>query len=506
MKRRNFLSTVGAAVALPALLNTRVARTSPFYEIMAAGSPEDNENILILIQMNGGNDGLNTLVPLDQYDNLARARTDVVVPENEVIKLYDDVGLHPTMTHVADAYQNERLGIVQGVGYPEPNQSHFRSTDIWTSGSGSDKYESSGWIGRYLAKYHPEFPENYPTTQFPDPLSLTIGTTVSTTCQGQIHTMGMAFNNFDDVYNLKSLDDESIDDTFAQSHINYINNLIEQTNIYTKTLEAARDRGEGSVNADRYPDTAFGNRMKTVAHLINGGLKTKVYVVTLGGFDTHAGQVDEEGSSVGMHGYLLEQISHAMDGAYKDLKDSGNSGKVLFMTFSEFGRRIAQNASLGTDHGTSAPMFFMGEKVNPIIHGVNPDIPANATNQDNLAMQFDYRSVYYSILKDWFDVPDPDFDDIMLSGHNHIPIIKQTDTSVQDRVYDSTLNIYPNPATDVVNISSTRSIVPGYISDLNGRKLLNANGKMQINVSRLPKGQYIISDISGVPIGRFIKK
>jgi len=508
MKRRSFISSVGAAVALPAIFGkASVARSSPFYEMVAANSPVDNENILILIQLNGGNDGLNTVIPLDHYDNLAKARTSLVVPKNEIITVEDTVGLHPSFSQFADLYSNGKAGIVQSVSYPDPNLSHFRATDIWTSASGSDKYVGSGWLGRYLSIYHPDYPDAYPTEKFPDPLSLTIGSLVSTTCQGFVSNMGMAFNSFEDFYNLKSFAEGSTAETFASSHIDFINTLIEQTNIYTKSLERARDQGAGSVRDDRYPETAFGNRMKSVAHLINGGLKTKIYVVTLGGFDTHAGQVETEGESQGLHADLLEQVSHAIDGAYKDLADNGNSSKVLFMTFSEFGRRIAENASYGTDHGTAAPMFFVGDKLNPVIHGDNPVIPDGVTTQENLDMQFDYRSVYYSVLRDWFEVPEDDFSKISLEGFEYIPIIKTNSSVNDDNIISSNIKVFPNPTSDILYIEANSSVSkPAAVIDLSGRRMIDiSNGQDGLDVSRLMAGIYIIIDQKGIPLTRFVK-
>lgn len=507
MKRRNFISSVGAAVALPAIMGkTSIAQASPMYRMLAENSPEDNENILILIQLNGGNDGLNTIIPIDQYDNLAKVRSNVLVPENQILKINDETGLHPSMDHLWRMNNDGLMGVVQSVCYPNPNLSHFRATDIWTSGSGSEKYVSSGWLGRYLSIYHPDYPDSYPTEKFPDPLSLTIGSTVSTTCQGFVNSMGIAFNSFEDFYELDSFIDDNNGDTFAIDHIRFINQLIEQTNQYTKSLERARDTGEGSTNSTRYPETAFGRRMESVAHLINGGLKTKIYVVTLSGFDTHAAQIETEGQTEGLHSELLRQVSHAIDGAYKDLKDAGNSGKVLFMTFSEFGRRINDNASMGTDHGTAAPMIFVGEKVNPMIHGHNPIIPANVTNNDNIEMQYDYRSVYYSVIKDWFDVPDEDFERISLAGYEYIPIIK-TDTKVQtNKELFSGIKIYPNPSSDYITIESTFGKDSAYsIIDIAGKSVMKIAANTVTSISNLPTGTYVVLDSRGVPVGRFVR-
>ncbi|GAB5466793.1 MAG: DUF1501 domain-containing protein [Candidatus Kapaibacteriales bacterium] len=506
MKRRSFISGVGASVVLPAVLGgARVSKSSPYFNNLAASSPLDNENILVLIQLNGGNDGLNTLVPLEYYDQLAKARSSVIVPKNELLQIENDAAMHPSMKGLYDLYKDEKVSIVESVGYPDPNLSHFRSTDIWTSGSGSDKTEPTGWLGRFLSTYHTEYPQAYPTPEFPDPLSLTLGSLVSTTCQGYVSTMGLAFNSFEDFYALTETGYENLNDTFAADHIRYINQLIEKTNVYTETLEAARD-AIPATNVE-YPDTRFGGQMKSLVHLINAGLKTKVYVISISGFDTHANQVETENESQGLHYDLLSQVSDSISAAMRDLQRYENDKKVLFMTFSEFGRRIIQNASVGTDHGEAAPMIFAGTQVDNRIFGDMPVIPDNPERNENVPMQFDYRAVYYSVLKDWFDVPEEDFESMGLSGFDHIPIIKKT-SSVNEEVSFATGNIYPNPASSHITLKnnvllSNESIIT--INDMNGRQILSfVGGNMSLNIQSLSNGNYYVL-VDGKPFGRFIK-
>ena len=201
MNRRHFIKTSGVSLTIPFLLNGLdifAQAESPFL----SGMDPFDDKILILIQMNGGNDGLNMVIPIDQYDGLMRVRSNIALPEAKVLKLTDKLGLHSRMTGLANLYKEEKLGILQSVGYPNQNRSHFRSTDIWNSASTSNEYINSGWIGRFLDSKYPGFPEKYPSIEYPDPFALTIGSTVSQTCEGASGNFGIAVN---DPKNLRAL-------------------------------------------------------------------------------------------------------------------------------------------------------------------------------------------------------------------------------------------------------------------------------------------------------------
>lgn len=459
MKRRQFLkNTLTAAAATPLFLNGQAvsALTSPLLE--SALKKVDNDKILILIQLNGGNDGLNTVIPLDQYSNLMAARADIALPENEVLKLTDETGLHPIMEGFHQLYQEEKLAVVQSVGYPNPNFSHFRATDIWTSGSSASEFISTGWLGRYFDLNHPEYPVNYPSEETPDPLAISIGSIVSNTCQGPVANFSMAINNLEEFSQLLTEGTGESPDTPYGHELDFLRLTMLQTNQYLDTIQAAAENGTNLSGL--YQDiNRLAMQLKIVAQLISGGLQTKVYVVNLGGFDTHASQVEEGAPKIGVHADLLWLLSDAVAAFQDDMKLMGLEDRVVGMTFSEFGRRIQSNGSFGTDHGAAAPMMVFGTQVNSQIFGDNPEIPANIDVTDSVPMQFDFRSVYGSILLDWFEITEDDVKNILIEDFQYIPILKSVTTDIDDPDFVSGTSAlqfhknYPNPFTSTTTIS-----------------------------------------------------
>ena len=194
MNRRNFLRNTGTAVSLPIFLNglpVSAIAGSPLFNSMNT----DSDRVLVLIQLNGGNDGLNTLIPLDQYDNLHKHRSNVIIPSDSILDFTDTIGLHPNMAGIKSVYEEGQMGIIQSVGYPNQNRSHFRSTDIWTSASSSEEVITTGWIGRYLNSIHTDYPDAYPNDQYADPLAITMGNVVSETCQGMTANFSLTLND-----------------------------------------------------------------------------------------------------------------------------------------------------------------------------------------------------------------------------------------------------------------------------------------------------------------------
>ncbi len=450
MKRRSFLKNTATATSLPILLGgfnvTAFGRESMFARMLKAA--QENDRVLVLIQLNGGNDGLATVLPLDQYERLTAVRSNIIIPENKVLKLTDETGLHPSMPHLLKMYKEEKIGILHSVGYPNPNFSHFRSSDIWESASASDVKLTSGWLGRYLDDLYPGFPEGYPNPDVPDPLAITIGSIVSNTCQGAVSNLGMAITNPDAFSQLLEGGVDTAPDTPYGHELTFIRQTMRQTNLYIDTIKAAADRQQNL--SDLYPEpraNRLADELKIVAQLIGGGLKTNIYVVNLGGFDTHANQVDNNNVMLGNHARLLGFISEAVAAFQDDIEKMGVQDRVVGMTFSEFGRRIQSNGSFGTDHGAAAPMIVFGTNVNPILHGTNPFIPEVVDVKDSLPMQFDFRSVYGSILMDWFEASEELIKNILFEDFQYIPVLKSSSVDI-----DEALNIkwslhqnYPNP-------------------------------------------------------------
>ncbi len=459
MKRRNFLkNTLTAAIGTPFLLNGQAVSALNNPVLANALKNADNDKILILIQLNGGNDGLNMVIPLDQYANLTAARSEILLPENQVRKLTDKTGLHPIMEGFHQLYDEQKLAVVQSVGYPNPNFSHFRATDIWTAGSGSDEFVATGWLGRYFDLNHPEYPTNYPNEEVTDPLAISIGSIVSNTCQGPVANFSLAINNIEEFTQLLTEGAGEVPDSPYGHELEFLRLTMLQTNEYLDTIQSAAEKG-GNLSTLYQADNSLAQQLKIVAHLISGGLQTKVYVVNLGGFDTHAAQVEAEDTSIGFHADLLSLLSSAVTAFQDDLRIMGLEDRVVGMTFSEFGRRIQSNGSYGTDHGAAAPMMVFGTQVNSEIFGENPEIPEVIDVKDSVPMQFDFRSVYGSILMDWFEISEDNIKDILIEDFQYIPILKSVSTDIDDTDFvsgSSSLQLhhnYPNPFTSNTTIA-----------------------------------------------------
>lgn len=404
------------------------------------------DRVLVLIRLNGGNDGLNTLIPLDQYDNLVIQRQNVLIPEGFIIPISSTNGLHPSMTGVASLFNDGKAAVIQNVGYPEQNRSHFRSTDIWSFGS-LDQATNTGWIGRFMDSKYPNFPEDYPNETNPDPFAISMGYEVSSTCQGLMsnfsHTVPDPFQDVN-VGNGSSLDDG----TYYGSHMAFLSTMIAQTNAYSVRVKAAADAGNSTSTL--YDMTnPLSVYMSNIAQMISGGLKTKVYIVNVNGFDTHGDQVDSTDLTKGLHADLLKSISSAVKSFQDDLALLGIEHRVAGMTFSEFGRQIASNSSFGTDHGDAAPLFLFGTCISQSILGPNPVITDTIVDQAALPMQIDFRDIYASILLDWFEVPDSEIQSLFEHTITYYPVLRACTAGVNElSKFDFKSIVYPNPCVN----------------------------------------------------------
>lgn len=429
MNRRKFFK-LGGGASLAFLINGLPISTfasHPLLEVLAKQA-QQNGRVIILIQMNGGNDGLNTVIPLDQYSSLSAARSNILIPQSQVLSLQGTVatGLHPAMTGIRDMFDNGLVNITQGVSYPDPNFSHFRATDIWMTASNSTQVLNSGWLGRYLDEEFPGYPVGYPSSTMPDPLAIQIGTGVSTALQGPNMTMGMAISDINSFYNIVNNTVDPAPATPAGHELTFIRFIAQQTQQYTGVLQAAA--ANATNLSTQYP--AAGNdladQLKIVARLIVGGLKTPVYVVSTGGYDTHSAQTDATNTATGTHAALLSKLSVAVSAFFDDCAQLGISNRVAAMTMSEFGRRIKSNGSGGTDHGSGAPVMVFGEGVNPGFIGTNPVIPSSVSSSENVAMQNDFRGIYAAVLADWFGLNATAMNDVLLQSFSILPVFKQS--------------------------------------------------------------------------------
>ncbi|MEP7279869.1 MAG: DUF1501 domain-containing protein [Bacteroidota bacterium] len=463
MKRRDFLrNTLPTATILPALIGgfsvKAYSADSPFMQALM-GATIDTDKVLVLIQLNGGNDGLNMVIPIDGYGNYYNARANIAIPQNKVLALNGNskTGLHPSMTGMQTLYNEGKLAIVQAVGYPSPNFSHFRATDIWMSASDANVEVDSGWTGRYLASEFPNYPNGFPNSAMPDPLAIQIGSITSLALQGPAVSMGMSISDPTNFYNLINGVVDPAPDTPWGKELKYIRLVAQQTQQYSVVIKAAAAAVPSQGNYPSGNDLAA--QLKIVARLVKGGLKTRIYMVSTGGFDTHSAQTINSDTTVGNHANLLLKVSDAIKSFMDDLKGLGVEDRVMGMTFSEFGRRIKSNSSIGTDHGAAAPVFVFGKNVRPGIVGSNPAVPSSVTVNDNIPFQYDFRSIYASLLNQWFCVKDTDLQTIMFKDFQNIPLCINAacgSTGIDD-VYrnagDQLIINYPNPFVETTKIT-----------------------------------------------------
>lgn len=501
MKRRTFVKNVGITVAgMPIVLNN--IKYQAIQKKLFNYNKNAEDRVLVIIRLNGGNDGLSTLVPLDQYDNLVIQRQNVLIPENQLLNLNQhNLAFHPEMTGMQNMFQDGQLGIIQNVGYPEQNRSHFRSMDIWSTGK-LDPYEHSGWLGRYFDEKYPNYPDDYPNNDYPDPFAISMGYSVSETCQGLMSNFSHAVSNPFDAYNLAQ--NQGVDDgTYYGSHMAYLNNLIVQSNKYGSRINTAANAGN-TISTLYDPNNPVAVQLRYVAQMISGGLKTKVYILNLDGFDTHNAQVSATSVNQGRHADLLRTLSNALAAFQNDLNLLGLSERVAGFTFSEFGRQIASNASKGTDHGDAAPMFLFGQCISSKVIGPNPVISDTIENQAAVPMQIDFRNVYASLLKDWFMVAESDIEPLFEHTVEYIDILGACNVGLDELTKNKDgLMLFPNPAADktTLKFEAKGKAYTLQVIDMNGRvvaepfsgKKLSGEHVIPIDLHSLQSGFYMVS-------------
>ncbi|WP_299156336.1 DUF1501 domain-containing protein [uncultured Tenacibaculum sp.] len=344
---------------------------------------------IVIVQLKGGNDGLNTVVPF-RNDIYYQKRNNIAISKNDVLRLNEEVGLHKNLAPLQKLYDKGYLSIINNVGYPNPNRSHFRSTDIWQTASGSNEYLQSGWIGRFLDVTNSK---PYKAIEVDESLSLML--------KGEQQN-GLALTNpkllyqslkqpfFTDVLN-------NYNDTHLSEHnLGYLYNTMIDAKSSAKYIH---EKSNTSTSKAAYPKNVFGKQLKTISEFINSGLETQVYYAALSGFDTHANQANKQAR-------LLELYANSMEVFVNDLEKNNNLDDVLIITFSEFGRRVQQNAANGTDHGTANNVFIIGKhlKKQGLYNGL-PDLQNLDANGD-LNYEIDFREIYATLLDKWLLVDD----------------------------------------------------------------------------------------------------
>ena len=507
INRRSFIARTTGALALPMIMNGLPLQAFDGPALHDLFNVEtESDHVLVLIQLNGGNDGLNTVIPLSEYGTYKGLRSNIAIPEDKVLKLRDDVGIHPAMTGVHQLWNQKKVNLVQGVTYPNPNLSHFRSTDVWMSGSASNVNETTGWLGRYLNGEYPNYPEGYPNSTMPDPIAIQMSAVVSLSLTGLNHqSMGIALQDPESFYRLVSGSDEPVSDLpsgrYAAENITYVRGVQTKAMQFSTVIKAAADKAQ---NIETYPAAnRLADQLKIVARLIAGGLKTRVYVVQMTGFDTHASQVDASDSAIGAHAGLLTQVSDAVSAFQKDIEALGVGERVVSMTFSEFGRRVASNQSLGTDHGTAAPLFFFGIPVQDGILGTNPSL--TDLDNGNLKMQHDFRQIYASVLEQWFGAEPAVIRNVLFEDFKTVRVIKSSPTSVDDSQTAETFKfdpIAPNPVRTETKIR--------YTLNVSQHVTLDVYDSIGFHVATLVNGEQTAGDyqqafvVNGLPSGTYM--
>lgn len=364
--------------------------------LAAAPAPEKDRSILVLVQLAGGNDGLNTLVPFEDAD-YHRLRPTLAIARDKVLRTSDTTGLHPSCSALHALFQAGKLGIVQNVGYPNPNRSHFRSTEIWETASASDEFSATGWVGRFLDNACAGMPAD---SHDPVAVHVTNGVPQSFQSERTHATFGLVPGGGSrrDNEETRKLLETMVSQPGATAPLQASNaSFLKQTMMDTLVTERNVQRFIGEYRASvAYPGSPFAQSLRNVAALVAARLPTRVYFVTLSGFDTHSNQLNA-------HANLLTQLSEGLAAFQKDLEGKKLDGQVTTMTFSEFGRRPSENESRGTDHGTAAPLFVLGSRVKGGLLGTPPSLQLER-NQD-LLFSTDFRCVYAAALENWLGCP-----------------------------------------------------------------------------------------------------
>lgn len=488
MKRRNFLKIFPAATVTPFVVNGHALR--PFANNQMArllNSCEGVEDrVLVLIQLKGGNDGLNNIIPIDQYDTYANLRPSIGIPEDQVINLdgtlpnADQVGIHPSLLKFKELYEKGWATVVQGVGYESMNQSHFKGTDLWLSGGDgtiANNNIKSGWMGRALQAFYPEV-EGVPTSSMPDPLGIQVGDPTTslgfhteTEHQNVINLSGQdAAGFYSLIQTIGGAPIANLPDSEHGDELAYIMGVEQSTSLYAQRITQVFNAGSNFLSS--YPTTnasRLAPQLQTVARLIKGGCKTKIYLCQLGGFDTHNAQVNGGNPTVGDHANLLLDLAESIKAFMDDLDGLGLAEQVTACTFSEFGRCAKENGSDGTDHGTLAPMYIFGKNIAAGVRGTNVNL-SNLTNDNQLqGAQFDYRQVFTTLLQDWLGASENVLTETMFEGYSKIALVDSAAVvnpdcylpmmvGTQDNyLTQKPLTIFPNPASIQAEIGFSNS-------------------------------------------------
>lgn len=404
--RRRFIKSFGLAGGMGFMLGSLPVRAATLSKWSMPPILENSDRILVMIRLKGGNDGLNTIIPLMQLSSYHANRPQLGYKDNTMIQLNDQLAMSPHLADLKGLWDDGMMKVVNGVGYEDQNLSHFRSSDIWSSGSDEDTYLQSGWVGRYVETIYP----NYVTDPPEDPPAIQIGGGSSLLFTGEdVAKVGFETYSAEQIEEfaitgaVHSLNDLPSCDYGEQLH--YMRSLTNSTYRFVDRIKMSY--ANGPVSSANYTDTNFGESLKIVARMIKGGLKTKIYVVEIDGFDTHANQL-------GTHERILKALGRNVSAFFADFKQTPYEEKLLAVTFSEFGRRVRENDGPGTDHGAASVVLAFGRALNG--NGSLGQYPL-LTDLDvygNLKYNIDFRHIYATLFTEWLCLDDPDSNDILM--------------------------------------------------------------------------------------------
>ena len=410
--RRSFIQALGLVGGGSMMLGSHTVSATKPSPLSVALAESENDHILVIIRLEGGNDGLNTIVPVYDYASYANLRPTIRHQQSDLLNLNADFAIPNYMNALESVWGDGNMKVVHGVGYPQQNLSHFRSTDIWASTA--DTYEEpTGWWGRYFEDLYPDYLINPPEI----PPAVQIGNVGNLIFDGNNNNYAFTVANLEQLQNVAENgtlhDVVNIPDCVYGDKLLFMRATANTTFLYAETIHDAYTAA--SNNAD-YGEGDLGQQLSAVARLIKGGLGTKVYMVSLGSFDTHANQPER-------HQELLQDLSNSIKAFYEDLAVSGMDDKVLGMTISEFGRRPYENGSDGTDHGAASPVMLFGAGLNGSgFVGEHPDINEWDAN-DNLIPTNDFRDVYNSVLTNWFCLDPSVINTMVFSSNSSEPFL-----------------------------------------------------------------------------------
>ena len=414
--RRSFLQALGIAGSGSMMLGSSFVTASSPSPLTAAIANAETDHILILIRLSGGNDGLSTVIPIEQYDAYANARPNIYIPESKILKLTDEFGVPSYMNALQPLWDDGQFKAVHGVGYEGQSLSHFTGSDIFantdltTTGFSGLK---TGWMGRHFENIYPDYLINPPAA----PAAIQVGQFGNLVFQGEETNYAFVTSNIDQLEEIANsgvvygLDDMLFDNCMYGDQLKFLRGVANTTYEYSGIIHAAYQRGQNQVT---YQENDIARQLALLARLIKGNLGTKVYMISMGGFDTH-------GNQPLAHARLMSNLSIAVDNFYDDLGFTQQEDKVLSMTFSEFGRRIFENGSNGTDHGKAAPTLFFGSGLNgSAFVGDHPTLE-DPDGRGNLEYTMDFRDLYATVLAEWLCVDIPLVEQHLLD-HPYAPV------------------------------------------------------------------------------------